>query len=365
MAWTDLFEQLVIEHEALETKLGVRVVRHFPASRRQVVARRESTEIPPRSLVVAINKGGFLRRCPGSPHMACCNLHVLDIAVGCPYACSFCFLHAYQNTPGILVYANFMELRGEVENLLAERGRGGQGSPLRLTTGEVADSLALEELTGMAAELVPLFGGLDGVLLELKTKSTQIGTLLQLPHNQRVVLSWSISPSSVATCEEHGAPPVDERLDAARRAVDAGYPVAFHLDPIFLVDGWKQRYARLIDTLAERIPHASIRWFSLGGFRFPLSLKRAVIDRDPDTRIFLHEFLPGLDGKYRYFAPLRATMYRWLKSRIESRCPGVPIYLCMETAHMWRKVFGHLPGELPALDGLFGRGCGGGRPVEE
>ena len=109
----------------------------------------------------------------------------------------------------------------------------------------------------------------------------------------------------------------------------------------------------MIDEIFDCVPAAAVRWFSLGGFRFTPALKRAVRDRFPGTRLFLDEFLPCPDGKMRYFAPLRAAMYRTLRDAIERRAPMIPVYLCMESAHTWRKVFGALPAGCGKLEPLF------------
>lgn len=282
--------------------------------------------------------------------MICCNLFVLNLGVGCHYGCSFCFLHNYQNQPGIRVYANFMDAMAEVEKAAEEF----KGHPLRVTTGEFADSLALEELTGMASELIPRFGQQEKALLELKTKSDQIDSLLGLEHGGRVVVSWSLSPAVVAQREECDAPPLEARLAAAEKAAAAGYLLAFHFDPVFLIDDWQRHYVSLVGEIFDRLPAERVRWFSLGGFRYTQSLKNVMEERDPETRVFLHEFVPCADGKFRYFAPLRAEMYRTLREAIEQRAPGTPVYACMESAQIWKKAFSSLPTDIEKLDPLFG-----------
>lgn len=375
MDGSNLFHHVVIEEGALDTPLADRVRRllpdatftTIPDSAEQALSAPDAGSDPfcgtgdlfgeqKRRLIIAREKSGFFRHCPGTPGMLCCNLHVLDLVVGCPYDCSFCFLQSYQNVPGIVVYADYMKAEEEIRQALLSAGNGrssGKGRPLRVCTGELGDSLALEPLLGMGADLVELFSRLDGAILELKTKSAALGNLLELDHGGNTVISWSISPAEVAAREERGAPPVEERLCAAEQAAAAGYSLAFHIDPVFLVPRWQRLYGDLIDEVFRRIPGGAVQWFSLGGFRYAPSFKGVVNSRLPENRIFIHEFVPCRDGKYRYFAPLRVEMYRTLKNAIERRAPEVPVYLCMEAAHVWRKVYGGLPGCSRKLDPLF------------
>ena len=54
-------------------------------------------------------------------------------------------------------------------------------------------------------------------MLELKTKTTFIDTLLDLPHRRRTILSWSLNTERVIGSEERGTASLDVRLKAAAR----------------------------------------------------------------------------------------------------------------------------------------------------
>jgi spore photoproduct lyase len=282
--------------------------------------------------------------------MACCNLYVLNPIVGCPYDCTYCFLQAYQNEPFITLYANLEDLEHEVRALHALN----RGKCVRICTGELADSLALAPLDDAAAYLIGRLCRIPGVLLELKTKSTRIEHLLELDHRERAVISWSLNPGPVAALEERGAPGPKARLAAAAVVAGAGYPTAFHFDPIIRIEGWKAAYTRLLGDLFRSVPASAIRWISLGGFRYTPEMKARILDRFPETRLFLDEFLRCPDGKYRYYAGHRIELYRTMVEGIRRFAHDVPVYLCMEAEFVWRKVFGTLPGEARELEPLFG-----------
>ena len=76
----------------------------------------------------------------------------------------------------------------------------------------------------------------------------------------------------------------------------------------------------------------------------------------------LREFIRGLDGKARYFMPLRIRLYREMTDWLKRNAPGVLAYYCMEDETVWTKTFGFVPeekGGLPAmLDRSAARVCG-------
>ncbi|MFH1623804.1 MAG: DNA photolyase, partial [Pseudomonadota bacterium] len=49
---------------------------------------------------------------------------------------------------------------------------------------------------------------------------------------------------------------------------------------------------------------------------------------------------PGIDGKMRYFKPIRIEMYSTILELIRDYGPKLDVYLCMESREVWRKVFG-------------------------
>ena len=137
------------------------------------------------------------------------------------------------------------------------------------------------------------------------------------------------------------------RLAKARRAVEAGYLVSFHFDPIIHVDDYKDRYAEVIRRLSE-FPDERIAWISMGTVRFTRSLRERMRPRP----YLFDEFVPGRDGKLRYLQTVRSEIYRTVRDLIAG-ATAAPVYMCMESAEVWKKVFGALPQEIPQLDPIF------------
>ncbi len=122
-----------------------------------------------RRLLLAPRRGAFLEHCPaGTRGLACCNYLVLTFASNCPMDCRYCFLQEYlDDNPVLTAYVNPEAALAEAADLLDRHPE----RQFRIGTGELADSLALDPLTGLSAELVPFFAARPNALLELKTKT--------------------------------------------------------------------------------------------------------------------------------------------------------------------------------------------------
>jgi DNA repair photolyase len=300
-----------------------------------------------RRLVLAPRRGPFLEHCPaGTRGLVCCNYLVLHFAANCPMDCRYCFLQEYLAVgQPLTAYVNPEAALVEVGAMLAQHA----DRRFRIGTGELADSLALDPLTGLSREIVPFFAARPNALLELKTKTAAIDDLLDLDPKDRVVISWSLSPQAAVDMAEQGTASVAERLAAARRVVAAGYKVGIHLDPLIEYEGWAEGYRDLLGAVAAAVPPARFAWVSMGALRLSPGLRTRIRARFGSQRLLAGEQVPGVDGKWRDFQPLRVGMYRRIRSWVEDALPGVPLYLCMETPAVWERVFDAPPAREQVL----------------
>lgn len=294
-----------------------------------------------KTLLITENKGHGFKPCQGmTSKNLCCNYWVIDLVSNCLMDCSYCILQYYlKNNPMLTIYANVDEIATRASIHFAKNN----GRKFRVGTGELSDSLALDHVTGFSKKLIKYFSAQKNVSLELKTKTTNIEHLLNIGDKGNTVISWSVNSNSIIASEEHGSPSLEERLDAAMRAGEAGYNIGFHFDPIIYGERWEEEYEDVARRITDGLPHEKIAWISLGTLRFPVEMKDIVMRRFPKSRIFSGE-LVYTNGKARYFRPIREKMYRKMIEFLSPLKRSVPIYLCMETMPVWQNV---IPEVLP------------------
>tara|TARA_Y100001970_G_C14237843_1_gene863006 strand:+ start:996 stop:2132 length:1137 start_codon:yes stop_codon:yes gene_type:complete len=277
-------------------------------------------------------KGKSVKRCPGfSDNLVCCNYLSLDLIENCPFECTYCILQAFLNKPVITIHANLEEILNQV----LERTKLQPDILFRISTGEHSDSLALDHILNINKHVIPFFSKLPNALLELKTKSKHVEHLLDLRHGGKTLISWSLNPEKIIEQEEHKTAKLNERLEAARKASNAGFKIAFHLDPLIYFHNWEKEYKDLVDQIFDHVPKDRIEWISFGTLRYISSLKSIVETRFPKSKIFFEEFVKGKDGKMRYLKKIRQLLYKNVQNRINKLAPEIPTYLCMEKHSVW------------------------------
>lgn len=293
-----------------------------------------------KELYLAEFKGQAIKSCQGMGDYVCCLYYTIALVSDCHLECTYCILQDYlRNNPRITFYCNTDAVFASIK----EKANKHPEKLLRVGTGELSDSLALDHIHEFSKDIVRFANEHPNVLIELKTKTNNIGNLLDLEHNRRTVVSWSVNPESYITREEHKCATLKDRLIAARECADAKYPVAFHLDPLLHLENWQDEYRGVIDAIATKFSPKEMAWVSIGSLRFTPDLKKISKGRFPTSQVMSGELFPSTDGKVRYLKSIREEMYSFIKTEIETKLKKVPFYLCMETKTVWQNVFGSVP----------------------
>jgi len=297
-------------------------------------------------LFLTRNKGPFVRPCPGTRIYTCCGYQILNIGTFCSMDCSYCILQSYFHPPVLQYFVNHDRLFLELDHLFSKK------KITRIGTGEFTDSMIWELWTDLSSRLVPKFSMQSRAVLELKTKTTAIDGLRHLRHNRKTIVAWSLNTDRVIKNEEFHTASLSARLRAAAACESWGYPLGFHFDPLLIYEGCEEEYREVVQKLFSSVSPGNIVWISIGSFRFMPSLKPVIQKRFPKSKIIYGEFISGLDGKMRYFKPLRIELYRKIISWIREQAPEVLIYFCMEDDEVWQKSMGFIPrdrGGLPKM----------------
>ncbi len=340
--------RIYIEESVAKEPLTQRILSRLPHTPLETIADAESLwsrTSPSGTLLLAKQRGPFLRYCPGTPKHICCLYQNLDVAAGCDLGCSYCILQGYLNTPCTTLYVN----AGDMFCELAEALQRSADRFFRIGTGELSDSMTFDHLTGLSVDLVNWFRPQHNAVIELKSKNVHIDNLLTLDHGRRTIVSWSVNAEPICRSEEPDAPTLADRLAAAKEVQKAGYRLGFHFDPMIYFAGWQDYYRETVDRIFSFARPENIAWISLGALRYPSAMDDIIRQAHPHSQIVLGELLPGVDKKLRYFKPQRIEMFSRMKQWINRYGFDDGLYLCMESDEVWQRAFGWSPGASAGL----------------
>jgi len=262
----------------------------------------------------------------------CAKFYKLSAYNNCNYWCEYCYLYlTFRTRPFSIHYANYERLFREI----AVFDKADIPPRLRmLNLGELGDPLAIDDVTAFSKVIIPFVTeNTARTSLLFLTKSACVDNLLELDGQGRVAVSFSVNTDKVAKHLEHRAPPVGDRLLAARRVQDAGYEIRLRIDPVFYYSTWERDYAQLVDDIADTVKPSVV---TIGEYRPACMLGNHIRLRFPDSPLLkIERGLVKDHGKLRYPPERRHAMFAHIVARLRHR--GITrIGLCKEGAESWR-----------------------------
>ena len=361
------FDRVFIDQKSLNSRVAQRVLKFFPSEKVEIVSEQPWKEIKgalsaaefnrsKKNLFLTEFEGHFFKRCPGATQkktLTCCNYYVLNLGSQCNMNCSYCYLQSYLNTPIMKIFTNL----GKALEELREMAEKHSHLPYRVGTGEIIDSLSLDELTLYSRELIEFFKTYPSWTLEFKTKSDCVDQFLDLGPAPNVAVSWSINAPYIIEREEHGTAGFEERLQAAKKCVQAGFKIAFHIDPLIWHPEWKENYAELVRRITTEFTPAEVKIISLGTLRFQPEQRHLMRERfGGQSLVTSAEMFPSEGGKLRYDAHLRSEMFQFVRQQFAARDEldkKWNLFLCMETPETWISSFQATPLHVDGLKDFF------------
>jgi spore photoproduct lyase len=326
-----LFDRLIIDEMALGDPLTSRVIdRLNPVE--TVVTDDVAVFTGPGSLVLKYHEGRFVKDFPVTPGAPPCGEKYIAALQGCIYACSYCYLRSYLSHRAVTLLVNSARMERDIrEALLA--------GTVRLTTGELSDSLALDHITGLTSSIIPMLAG-TGAVIEARTKSANVDHLPGLGGSgselarRHLLVTWTLSPPEAVSQQEPGTATLDERIEAISKVSAAGIRYALRFDPVIPFYWNADSYQDLLLRVKDATEIAPLR-IELGVLRFPPGLADSVRNESPFNQILHGEYVRDREGKLRLYRPMRIAIYRELVGTIDILFPRTVVELSQEDQTVW------------------------------
>jgi spore photoproduct lyase len=229
--------------------------------------------------------------------------YAIPLTTGCAGHCHYCYLQTTLSAkPYIRVYVNLDEILNRAAQYIEER----KPEITRFEAACTGDPVSLEHMTGALAKYIEFMAGQEYGRLRFVTKFADIDSLLGLKHGGHTRIRFSINSDYVIRHFEPSTSTFEERIEAAGRVAEAGYPLGFIIAPIIKYDGWQEGYRQLLEKLHDRLKNVPLNdlTFELIQHRFTKVAKNTILKRYPKTKLVMDEedrrVKWGRYGRFKY-----------------------------------------------------------------
>lgn len=236
--------------------------------------------------------------------------------LNCLYDCRYCFLQGMYSSANYVVFVNYEDMMTEMKQIT-----DATDSSVYFFSGYDGDSLAFEPVTHFVQDFLPFFRTLkENAYLELRTKSTNIKSLLTTAAFKNVIVAFSFTPTEISEQIEHKVPSVSKRIAAMSEIAAQGWPIGIRLDPLIFHPNFVELYRQLLFDIFAKIPTQSIHSVSVGQLRFPLKMYQTLVKLYPEDPLLtqpLYRFDQQVSYKKMVEKSMKKMIYNLLSDYVD------------------------------------------------
>lgn len=302
--------RVIFEEKALEYKLGKELYSQFSKNKNieiKISKNGRITGIPGKqhgemykegkeTLVVGIRKALEFQSCKPSAH------YQLPLVSGCMGMCEYCYLNTQMGKkPYIKIHVNSDEILNKANEYINSRK-----PEITIFEGAAtSDPIPVEAYSHALKDAIEFFGANPYGRFRFVTKYTDVDSLLNLKHNNRTMIRFSLNTNDAIKKFEHRTPILEKRIEAALKVSKSGYKIGFIIAPVFLYENWESEYKNLISNIADKFMGVPLE-FEVISHRFTKRAKENIQNIFPETLLPMEESLRKFKygqfgyGKYVY-----------------------------------------------------------------
>ena len=328
-----MIETIYIEENIVQHPRVIEIMTRFPQARKIICGRYGEVFNPKAqnfrlqkqkpALILAEKYKNFTMPVPSGYGIGASRNFYFSHMLNCLYDCRYCFLQGMYQSANYVLFINYEDFQDEIKQRCAETPT----EAVHFFSGYDCDSLALEPVTGFAEQFLPIFEATPNAWLELRTKSTQVRSLLSREAFPRCIVAFSLNPDEIATKVEAKAPSLERRLDALLKLQTHGWQIGLRFDPMIYQLGYQQQYQHLFEQVFSVIKLESLHSVSLGAFRLPEKYFKKVHKLFPDEKLFVSP-LENNQGMISYKEALEEEMTHFCTEQLLRYIPKELFFPC-------------------------------------
>lgn len=241
------------------------------------------------TLAVGVRRTLNFESCKPSAH------YQLPLATSCAGRCEYCYLNTtLGKKPYLRVYVNVEEILAQAKKYIEER----RPEVTFFEGAATSDPLPVEPYTGSLRRAIEFFAGEELGRFRFVTKFANVETLDGVTHNGHTTVRFSLNTGTVIHRYEHNTPGLRERIGAAARVAEMGFPLGFLIAPVLIYPSWREDYRQLFAELSSALVGAGVKQvgFEIITHRFTTRAKNNIREIFPNTSLPMAEE----DRQYKY-----------------------------------------------------------------
>ena len=275
------------------------------------------------NLILAHKNDGFVLRTPEGFGIGSSKNFYFSHMYNCIYDCRYCFLQGMFSSANYVIFVNFEDFDASIKNVIDQN----INSQITFFSGYDCDSLALENVTGFAKHILPIFQQYPEVEIEFRTKSIQREPFMSIEPMENVIMAYSLIPDLMSSSLDNKVPSISKRIQVISDLALRGWKIGLRFDPLIHGKDWKFLYEDLLEKVYNTIPLEAIHSVSVGPLRFPKKMFKDIFNLYPNEPLFTSPLYSN-DGIISYDTNIEEEMSVFCKNLTLKYLDNSQIFRC-------------------------------------
>lgn len=248
-------------------------------------------------------------------------------SLNCVFDCQYCFLNWAFKSDYQVYFINYEDIKQQIFDL--------NNWELKwFYSSDYSDILWMNWLSNFIEEFVPFFEKQNNTMMEIRTKSANIKSILNLwfvPQNTE--FAFSLNPSDLIKKYEIGTASLDERIKSINILIEKWYKVWLRFLPLLPVDNYQEIYLKFVQEIKWKIDFSKIHSTFASGLLYTKDDYNVILKKYPKLDILYRLKLDKNKGNpewdktvfVRESREMRDFFYKLFKD-IDKKC-----YICLDS----------------------------------
>ncbi len=183
-----------------------------------------------------------------------CKAFFFVTQLNCIFDCAYCYLKGAFKNDFPVIFVNYSDIQEELRRKIIELRDEWYKGKIVFYASNYSDLVGMESLSWFHQSFIPFFEQFDNVLMETRTKSGNIQSLLDLdiiPQNTEI--AFSLNPQAIIESYEHWSSSLKSRISAIKTLQAKWWKVGLRFLPLLPVPGYVEIYEQFLRELCQEI----------------------------------------------------------------------------------------------------------------
>lgn len=237
-------------------------------------------------------------------------------SINCIFNCKYCYLKWAFKNDFLTIFVNYNEIKSSIERKILDIRNSWYDGLIYFYASDYSDIQWLDHISEFNKNFIDFFEQFENVLVESRTKSANIWSLLELENiPKNFEIAFSLNPQEIIEKYEIWASNLYSRIEAINKLINKWFKVSLRFLPLLPISDYKKIYSDFLENIKEKIDLSKIYSIQVWSLLYTLDDHKNILKKQKNVDI-LYKLEESDDKFVRLNKQIRNDLYGLFKEKL-------------------------------------------------